>query len=326
MLEDEIVGQDPAPVVVVGSINVDLIVRSESLPGPGETVVGGEFMTAGGGKGANQAVAAHRLGADVRFIGRVGRDASGDLVRNGFAAEGLSTRWITVDPTAATGVALIMVDRQGQNLISVASGANLRLAPEDLLEAEAAFAGARVMLVQLEIPIETVRAALEIARRHGLTTVLNPAPARPVPDGLLDLVDWATPNESEAATLSQREVVDRASAEAAAKALLGRGASRVAVTLGDRGAVVAAAEGVVDVVPFSVQAVDTTAAGDAFSAALAVGLARRMLAPEALRYASAAGALAATRPGAQPSLPTDAEVRALLATGQPERAGDQVRG
>src|SRR5579883_428009 len=308
--------QNVPAVVVVGSVNVDMIVRSERLPRPGETVVGGELTTAGGGKGANQAMAAHRLGADVRLVARVGADGPGDFARSGFEAEGLSTRWLTVDPSAATGVALILVDRQGQNVISVAPGANARLSSDDVRRAADAFDRARVLLVQLEIPIETVRTALEIARLRGMVTVLNPAPARSVPPDLLCLVDWLTPNETEAATLAEVEVVDRASARRVASDLRARGPAAVVVTLGERGAVAETPESAIDVEPFSVQAIDTTAAGDAFSAGLAVGLARGLTAGESLRYASAAGALTATRPGAQPSLPGDAEVRHLLETGR----------
>lgn len=299
-------------VVVVGSVNVDMIVRSERLPRPGETVVGREFVEAGGGKGANQAVAAHRLGAEVRFIGRVGHDGPGEASLGRFKTEGLPTTWLSADPKATTGVALILVDAQGQNMISVAPGANLKLSRDDVRAARSAFDGARVVLVQLEIPIETVQEALELARARGATTILNPAPARPVPDALLRLVDWLTPNEVEAATLTGEHVDGAPSAERAARALLGRGPRNVVITLGARGAVWATREGSRNVEAFPVEAVDTTAAGDAFSAALAVGLARGMPPTDALRYASAAGALTTTRVGAQPSLPTDVEVTTLL--------------
>ena len=314
--------EDVAPVVVVGSINVDMIVRSERLPRPGETVVGGELMTAGGGKGANQAMAAHRLGADVRFLARIGKDGPGDFARNGFESEGLPTRWLLVDPSSPTGVALILVDRRGENVISVASGANARLSPDDVRAAADAFEGARVLLAQLEVPIDTVRTALEIARARGIVTVLNPAPAGSVPNDLLRLVDWLTPNETEAAILSEIETVNRSSAGQVAKVLQERGPTSVVVTLGDQGAVAVTSAGTFDVEPFSVEAIDTTAAGDAFSAGLAVGLARGMKPIDALRYASAAGALTTTRPGAQPSLPTDDVVRTLLRNSD-ERADKQ---
>lgn len=304
-------------VVVVGSVNVDMIIRSERLPRPGETVVGGEFVEAGGGKGANQALAAHRLGAEVRFIGRVGHDSQGEASLSRFMTEGLTTTWLSADPSATTGVALILVDAQGQNMISVAPGANLQLSPIDVRAARSAFDGARVVLVQLEIPIETVQEALELARAGGATTILNPAPARSIPGAMLRLVDWLTPNEVEAATLTGEHVADRSSAERAARTLLAQGPSNVVVTLGRHGAVWATRQDVYHIEAFPVHSVDTTAAGDAFSAALAVGLARGLPSVDALRYASAAGALATTRVGAQPSLPTDADVSRLLTTSDP---------
>lgn len=321
--------QDLAAVVVVGSVNVDMIVRSERLPRPGETVVGGEFVEAGGGKGANQALAAHRLGADVRFIARVGRDGPGETSLRRFRDEGLRTTWISTDPSAPTGVALILVDARGQNLISVASGANLRLSPGDVHRSRAAFDSARALLVQLEIPLETVEAAVEMARALGVTTLVNPAPARAVPDSLLHMVDWLTPNEVEAAALTGVNVVDLPSASRAAMGLLDRGVSNVVVTLGSRGAVWATSTGIVEIPSLPVEAVDSTAAGDAFSAALAVALARGESPRRALRYASAAGALATTRLGAQPSLPSRAEVEKLLATiDDPRYSGpaDSLRG
>lgn len=305
-----------ATIVVVGSVNVDLIVRSERLPRPGETVVGGEFASVGGGKGANQALAARRLGADVRFIARIGDDSAGRLALAAFAADGLPATWITVDRTSPTGVALIMVDRQGENLISVASGANLRLTAEDVRRAESAFVGARVLLAQLEVPPATVREALATGRAHGLITVLNPAPARPMPNDLLALVDWLTPNAIEAAALTGREVRDQRSAAEAGRDLLARGAGHVVLTLGRDGALVVEDEQVRLVPALPVDAVDATAAGDAFSAALAVGLAHSWPIDQVLRFASAAGALATTRLGAQSSLPTGAEVWSLLAAGR----------
>lgn len=308
-------------IVVVGSINVDMIVRSERLPQPGETVVGGVFFTAGGGKGANQAIAAHRLGADVRLVARIGRDALADVVLSSFQADGLPTRWLTVDPEAATGVALILVDREGQNLISVAPGANARLSPADVRAAEPAFHGASVLLVQLEVPLETVAAALEMARQRQITTILNPAPAAPVRDALLQLVDWLTPNESEARALTGISVDDDAAAERAARRLLARGVRQVVITRGHRGALVATDRVVHRLPAFSVPTIDTTAAGDAFNGALAVGLARGMSPRETLQFASAAAALSTTRAGAQPSLPTAEAVESFLSAPWSERSG-----
>ena len=304
--------QSRPSVVVVGSANVDMIVLSERLPRPGETVAGGRFLSAGGGKGANQAVAARRLDADVRFIVRLGDDSLGKTIRDTFVAEDLSTTWVRTDSEAATGVALILVDRAGENMISVASGANSRLSPEDVRDSASAFDNAAVLLVQLEIPVVTVKVGLEEARRRNMTTVLNPAPARVVPDDVLGLVDWLTPNEHEAATLVGFPVTTREAALAAARELLERGPRHVVITLGAQGCVYRSAAGELVVEPCVVNAVDSTAAGDAFSAALAVSLARGDAEIVALQYASAAGAVATTRPGAQPSLPTHAEVTALV--------------
>ncbi|HLZ10651.1 MAG TPA: ribokinase, partial [Chloroflexota bacterium] len=207
-------------IVVVGSANVDMIVRSDRLPQPGETVVGGEFQTAGGGKGANQAIAASRLGAAVALIARVGNDAPGQSVLQSYRDEGLDLSAVTVDPDAKTGVALILVDAAGQNMIAVASGANGRLTPADVLVGESAIRSARVLLVQSEVPLETVRTALRSARQFGVTTILNPAPARESDNSILEYVDWLTPNELEATTLTGLVVDDVESATLAGQLLV----------------------------------------------------------------------------------------------------------
>jgi ribokinase len=295
-------------LIVVGSSNTDLIVRAEHLPAPGETVLGGEFITAAGGKGANQAVAAARCGARVAFVARVGADAYGRDSLANFAREGMDTRYVFTDRQALSGVALIVVDARGQNLIAVASGANARLTPADVAAARPAFAEARVLLLQLESPMETVLAAARLGREHGLTVILNPAPARPLPTELYPLVDVLTPNEREAAALTGERAP-----EAAARALLARGVKTAIVTLGAAGVLLATGTGVETHAGFRVEAVDTTAAGDAFNGGLAVALARGEPLPAAIRYAQAAAALSVTRLGAQPSLPTAAEVAAFLA-------------
>jgi ribokinase len=295
-------------LIVVGSSNTDLIVRAERLPAPGETVLGGEFITAAGGKGANQAVAAARCGARVAFVARVGADAYGRDSLANFAREGMDTRYVFTDRQALSGVALIVVDARGQNLIAVASGANARLTPADVAAARPAFAEARVLLLQLESPMETVLAAARLGREHGLTVILNPAPARPLPTELYPLVDVLTPNEHEAAALT-----DERAPEAAARALLARGVKTVIVTLGAAGVLLATGNGVETHAGFRVEAVDTTAAGDAFNGGLAVARARGEPLLAAIRYAQAAAALSVTRLGAQPSLPTAAEVAAFLA-------------
>ncbi|NMC19144.1 MAG: ribokinase [Thermogutta sp.] len=300
-------------VVVVGSSNTDMVVKTAHLPKPGETVVGGTFVMAAGGKGANQAVAAARLGARTTFIAKVGDDLFGRQAVEGYQREGIDTRCVLRDAERPTGVALILVDERGENLISVASGANESLSPEDIDGAAEVIRSADIVVMQLEIPLPTVCRAAEIAAAAGVPVILDPAPApsRPLPDDLLRHVTYLKPNESEAERLTGVAVADADSAQAAADRLLASGPRAVIVTLGARGALVVErpGEGVM-VPPHAVSAVDTTAAGDAFSGALAVALARGESLLDAARFAAVAGALAASRMGAQPSLPTEAEVRA----------------
>ncbi len=296
----------PARLVVVGSSNTDLIVRSDRLPQPGETVLGGDLITAPGGKGANQAVAAARLGAAVTFVARVGRDMFGEAALENFRREGLDTRYVIQDAAAPSGVALIVVGLDGQNLIAVAPGANGRLTPDDVAAARTAFAQAQVVLLQLETPIETVLAAAQAGRAAGVTVVLNPAPAPayPLPPALYAAVDILTPNETEASLLTGEPAP-----EAAAAALLNRGVRTVIVTLGEAGALIATQPEDTRRVPgFQVHAVDTTAAGDAFNGGLGVALARGHPLDAAVRYANAVAALSVTKIGAQPSLPTAGDV------------------
>jgi ribokinase len=289
------------------------VVLVERLPGPGETVSEGTLLVNHGGKGANQAVAARRLGAEVHFIGCVGTDGPGVEIRAGLEAEGIGTEGLTSAPGTATGTALIVVDARGRNLIAVAPGANRRLPPSAVERREADFAWAEVVLCQLEVPVEAVRRALELARARGRPTILNPAPARELDDNLWPLVAYLTPNESEAARLSGLRVDGPEDAAAAGHALAGRGPARVVVTLGDQGALAVGPQGDLLVPAFPVAAVDTTAAGDAFNGALAVGVAEGAAYPGVLRFACAAAALACTKRGARPSLPARAEVEALLA-------------
>ena len=304
-----------AHVAVVGSLNMDLVARAARIPQPGETIIGGEFRTVPGGKGANQAVAAARLGARVSMVGRVGRDAFAGPLLDGLAADGIDHTFVIQDPHAATGVALIVVDDAGENSIVVASGANMRLSPTDADAAETAIAGADALLLQLESPLETVTRAAELARAHGVTVILNPAPARSLPVELLALVDVLIPNESETALLTGMPVGDQAEAEAAAGALRHMGVGTVILTLGERGALLAREAETVMCPAFDVTPVDTTAAGDAFMGGFAVALAEGRTLSEAARWGNGAGALATTRLGAQPSLPTRQELERLLATG-----------
>ncbi|MDW8309728.1 MAG: ribokinase [Verrucomicrobiales bacterium] len=301
-------------IVVVGSSNTDLIVRVPRIPRPGETILGGRFTTAPGGKGANQAVAAARAGARVTLIARVGRDAFGSQALAGFVRDGIDVRFVRRDPDAPSGVALIFVAADGQNSIAVAGGANANLSVADVRRAQRAFAHARVLLLQLETPLPTVKAAAQLAARRGVRVVLNPAPARDLPDELLRRVSVLTPNEIEAAALSGVKVRDLASAEKAARRLLQRGVEAVIITLGARGALVSSAAGTERVKGFRVRAVDTTAAGDVFNGALAVALSEGRPLREAVRFANAAAAISVTRMGAQPSAPTRDEIERLLRT------------
>jgi len=304
-----------AHVAVVGSLNMDLVARAARIPQPGETVIGGEFRNVPGGKGANQAVAAARLGAQVSMVGRVGRDAFAGPLLDSLAADGIDHTFVIQDPHAATGVALIVVDDAGENSIVVASGANMRLSPTDVDAAETAIAGADALLLQLESPLETVTRAAELARAHGVTVILNPAPARPLPVELLALVNVLIPNESETALLTGMPVGDQAEAEAAAGALRTMGVGTVILTLGQRGALLAREGETVMCPAFDVTPVDTTAAGDAYVGGFAVALAEGRTLSEATRWGNGAGALATTKLGAQPSLPARQELETLLATG-----------
>ncbi len=304
-----------AHVAVVGSLNMDLVARAPRIPQPGETIIGRDFHTLPGGKGANQAVAAARLGARVSMIGRVGRDAFAGPLLDNLAAAGVGHSFVIQDPEAATGVALIAVDDAGQNSIVVVSGANMRLSPADVEAAEGAIAAAGVLLLQLESPLDTVQRAAEVARAHRVTVILNPAPAYSLPATLLSLVDVLVPNESETALLTGMPVGNRAEAEAAATALRKSGMGIVILTLGERGALLART-GEFELFPaFKVTPVDTTAAGDAFMGGLAVAMAEGQSLAEAVRWGNAAGALATTQLGAQPSLPTRQALETLLAEG-----------
>jgi ribokinase len=303
-------------VLVIGSSNTDLIIKAARIPKPGETILGGEFARAAGGKGANQAVAAARAGGAVTFIARVGRDANGEAALAGFTADGINVKHVIRDPTHPSGVALILVDRKGENSIAVASGANDKLSPADVREANAAFRRARVVLLQLETPLKTVMASAALAAAAGVPMVLNPAPAQPLPLQLLKRVYVLTPNESEAELLTGVVVSNQATAARAAEKLLARGVQIVIITLGARGAFVAG-KGVQQMIPgFKVDAVDATGAGDVFNGALVVALAEGRSLPEAARFASAAAAISVTRFGAQPSAPTRREIETVLATGK----------
>lgn len=296
-------------VLVVGSANVDFTVALSRLPQAGETVSEGTLLVNRGGKGANQAVAARRLGADVRVIACVGADAAGAEIRAALAGEGIGVDGVVATDGVATGTALIVVDAEGRNQIAVAPGANRALTAAHVAARRADFAWAEVVVCQLETPLTAVRATLEAARGAGAVTVLNPAPVPDAPLDFLGLVDYLTPNAGEARRLSGVAGDPRKAAEA----LRALGVGVTIVTQGEAGALAAGPGGGIAVPAFTVRVVDTTAAGDAFNGALAVALAARRDLADAIRFASAAAALACTRRGAQASLPALVEVERLLA-------------
>lgn len=308
----------PIPhVVVVGSINMDLVARMARRPRAGETIHGDSFCTIPGGKGANQAVAAARLGARVTLIGCLGADEFGVALRAALVRDGVSVDHVMSVSDCSSGVALIQVDAAGTNAISVIAGANARLTPQQVQERAQLIASADVLIAQLETPLETVAAAIEVARRAGVRTILDPAPA-PVgalPSELMN-VDLLSPNQTEAEALTGLPVADVSGADVAARQLKDAGAREVVIKLGGLGAWVQPREGDGLRVPARpVTVVDSTAAGDAFTAALAVGLAEGRSLIESTRWGCAAGTLACLAQGAQPSLPTRAAMLALLQQG-----------
>jgi len=311
-------------IAVVGSINADLVVRCARLPRPGETISARDVSEVPGGKGANQAVAAARLGSEVAMIGRVGDDAFGQRLKNGLQENGIGVDCVTATPNCASGLAIVAVEDSGENCIMVVPGANGRLTPEDVLTAGEVIRRADIVLVQLEVPLETTIAAIKLAREYGTPVILDPAPAptfgddcSAIPADLLQ-VEVACPNEAEALALTNVRIKTVADAEQAACCLRSLGPKYGIVTLGARGAVLCEPDSRPALVPaFNIKVVDTTAAGDAFAAALAVRLAQGAAISEAVRFACAAGALAASRPGAQPAMPTAQAVAALMASSIP---------
>ena len=294
-------------LLVVGSLNMDLVVNVARHPQIGETILGGKFTTFPGGKGANQAVAAARMGAAVTMIGRVGQDGFGDELRASAAEDWINIQYVTVDKNEATGIALITVDALGQNTIVVASGANLALTPQDLITAKAAFTNADVMVTQLESPLETVREAVSLAAQHKLKIVLNPAPAQRLDAKLLSMIDYFIPNEREA-----MQVVGAETLESAIDQLLAMGVKNLIITLGEKGVLVVTADGRRQIPAYPVIAIDTVAAGDAFVGAFATGLAEGMSVEQSVQLGNAAAAISVTRYGAQPSLPMRKEIKEFL--------------
>jgi len=300
--------QDVPTIAVVGSSNMDLVVKSNRIPATGETILGGDFIMVPGGKGANQAVAAAKLGAQVFFIAKLGDDIFGLQSLNNFKKEGVNTKYVLQTQEAPSGVALIMVDDEGNNLIVVAPGANHKLSPEDVKEAESDIASSGALVAQLEVPIETIEFAGELANNSNVPFILDPAPAQKLSPELLNMVDVLTPNETEAQILTGIEVKDQESASVAAKKLLECGVKNVILTMGASGYLLAGKEGTEFVPARKVTAADSTAAGDAFTGSLAVGLAQGQTLSEAALFANNVAAVSVTKMGAQPSMPTVEEI------------------
>ncbi|MGQ9456401.1 MAG: ribokinase [Armatimonadota bacterium] len=297
-------------ITVIGSSNVDMVVKTERIPRPGETVIGGEFIMVPGGKGANQAVCAAKLGADVTLVARVGDDVFGRMSLENFQKVGVRTDYVIMDSQNPNGIALITVDSKGENTIVVAPGANHVLSPADVELARAAIEESKILVLQLEIPLDTVRRAIELANSEGVRVLLNPAPVRSLPDGLLAQVDMLVPNQHEAAYLVGAESGEHIDPESVARRLRELGVPTVAITLGSAGAFVSSEQGEEFVEACKVSAVDTTAAGDAFIGALACAIAEDMSVMDAVRFATKVAAISVTRMGAQSSMPSKEEVDA----------------
>ncbi len=298
------------PIVVVGSINLDLVARAVRIPAPGETLLGEDFATHPGGKGANQAVAVARLGYPVRMIGRLGDDSFGTQLREHLTSAGVDIQGVRTSP-GSSGVAIIVVGTTGENSIVVIPGANFLLTPQDLDDSLDILRSASAVLTQLETPLPTTLHLAELCTRLNVPLILDPAPAQTLPKELLSKVAWFTPNETEAAFYTGTS--DKTTPEATASDLMGMGLTNLVLKLGSRGAYLAMPDGQRHrITSFPVHAIDTTAAGDCFNGAFATGLALHMPPPEAARFAAAAAALSVTRFGAQPSMPSRAEVERLL--------------
>jgi len=297
-------------IVVVGSANTDMVIQTQNLPEPGETVLGGDYIQSQGGKGANQAVAAARLGAEVTFIARLGRDILGDAALVAYIADGINIEHIIRDDNSPSGVALIMVNNSGENIIAVAPGANWKLSPADVFASEKAIEDANCLLVQLEIQLETAQAAIQLAVKHHVPVILNPAPAIQLPASMLEMVDYLTPNQSEMAILvGDPSLADASNSFDILKSKIK--AKNIIVTQGENGAKILGAQNKI-VAAFPVCAIDTTGAGDAFNGGLAVALARGDILIDAIKFANAVAALSTTRAGAQPSMPTINAVEAFI--------------
>lgn len=299
-------------IVIIGSSNTDMVIKSERLPVPGETILGGTFLMNPGGKGANQAVAVARLGGDTTFITKVGNDTFGEQSVELYKSENINTDYIFSDPELPSGIALITVDKNAENSIVVASGANMSLCPKDIEKVRTEIETADYLLMQLEIPIETVQYAAFIASQKGVKVILNPAPAQDLPVGLLKEVYMITPNKTEAEMLSGIKVVDLESAKRAADVISSKGVDLVLLTLGSDGALLKDKNSYTKIDAQVVNPIDTTAAGDVFNGAICVGLSEGKSIVEAIKYATIASAITVTKMGAQSSIPTRQEVEEYI--------------
>ncbi len=293
----------PKSIIVVGSANTDMVIKTDKFPLPGETILGGEFFMFPGGKGANQAVAASRLGGNVTLIAKLGNDVFGRQALQQFKQEGIRTDFIVSDSEYPSGVALITVDAKGENTIVVAQGSNGTLSAADLVQAEREFQQFEIVLLQLEIPLETVLYAAKLATANGKKVILNPAPATALPPELFSNIYIITPNKSEAEALTGVEITDLASIKAAAERILEKGVTHVVITLGKEGAYILNMQGGRHVATPQVEAVDSTAAGDVFNGALAVAISEGQNIDRAVAFANQAAALSVTKMGAQASAP-----------------------
>lgn len=299
-------------IVVIGSSNVDMIIRGDRIPKPGETIIGGKFYKAAGGKGANQAVAAARAGGRVTFLSRVGNDVFGQEAIQGYRNDKINVNYVKVDQAESTGIALILVDSKGENCISVASGANMKLDKSDIKDATVELDNADVVLMQLETPIDTIEYIIKFLKNKQVKTILNPAPALKISDDLLAHLTIITPNETEVELLTGVTVNDEKDALKASKILLDKGVKNVIITMGKKGAFLHSELGSILIPSFEVNALDTTAAGDTFNGAFAVAVAEGKALEDAVKYANAAAAISVTKMGAQPSIPLKNEIDNFL--------------
>ncbi|MFP5110972.1 ribokinase [Bacillaceae bacterium C204] len=303
-------------ILVIGSFMTDLVVQTPKVPVEGETIIGNTFNRFTGGKGANQAVAAARLGGDVTMIGKLGEDDFGREHIDALKSENINHHSILFDSQASTGVGNVVIDSNGNNRIIVVPGANLKLSEKDIEAFENVIINSDIVVLQLEVPMETVYKSIELANKHGKTIILNPAPAQPIDPKYMDKVDYFVPNETEASLLTNIEVSNLETAEKAAEVLLLQGYKNVIITLGNKGVIFKNNTEMKFVKAYTVKAVDTTAAGDSFIGSFAYGLSNNMTIEQSLNLAVAASALTVTKLGAQPSLPKIDDVNELLLVAQ----------